>query len=215
MDLRTQTLNCISEEMYDKPSFRDAIKNGQRCLIPISGFYVHSGETDDKGTVKIPYYIHFSRRQATFYWWSLRLVEDPETGTYNYTYTVLTTRANAILNTSTITKAECPVIIDKENERAWLNQDLKKKTFSNFANRRTIQQCVLTQFQSFLTTKDINTNVPAVRQPLNYNVAVEEANRFYKPGIRNRHWRCLSVWIAQSATNEKHKNGAFGDCREG
>src|SRR5258706_13987164 len=58
MVLRTQTLNCISEEMYDKPSFKDAIKNGQRCLIPVTGFYEWHW-LDEKGTVKIPYYVTF------------------------------------------------------------------------------------------------------------------------------------------------------------
>src|SRR5688572_25674033 len=31
LKLRVQTLNCISEEMFDKPSFKDAAKNNQRC----------------------------------------------------------------------------------------------------------------------------------------------------------------------------------------
>src|SRR5689334_566864 len=34
LNLRVQTLNCISEEMYDKPSYRDSAKEGKRCLIP-------------------------------------------------------------------------------------------------------------------------------------------------------------------------------------
>src|SRR5262245_12412333 len=32
MRIRTQTLNAISEEMFDKPSFRDSLKDGKRCL---------------------------------------------------------------------------------------------------------------------------------------------------------------------------------------
>jgi len=37
--IRNQTLNCISEEMFDKPSFRDSLKDGKRCLIPMTGFF--------------------------------------------------------------------------------------------------------------------------------------------------------------------------------
>ena len=58
MILRTQTLNCISEEMYEKPSFKDAIKNGQRCLIPVTGFFEWRW-LDEQGTVKIPYHVTF------------------------------------------------------------------------------------------------------------------------------------------------------------
>ncbi len=56
MQFRAQTLNCISEEMYEKPSFRDAAKNAQRCLIPVTGFFEWRW-LDELGTVKIPYYI--------------------------------------------------------------------------------------------------------------------------------------------------------------
>ena len=38
-EIRIRTLNCVSEEMYDKPSFRDSVKDGKRCLIPCTGFY--------------------------------------------------------------------------------------------------------------------------------------------------------------------------------
>ncbi|HEY9044621.1 MAG TPA: SOS response-associated peptidase family protein [Ohtaekwangia sp.] len=56
MQVRLNTLNCIHEEMWDKPSFRDAIKNGQRCLIPVKGFFEWRW-LDDAGTVKVPYYV--------------------------------------------------------------------------------------------------------------------------------------------------------------
>ena len=47
--LKVSTLNCISEEMYDKPSYRDAAKEGKRCLIPCTGFFVDDeiGQTDN------------------------------------------------------------------------------------------------------------------------------------------------------------------------
>jgi putative SOS response-associated peptidase YedK len=36
--LKISTLNCISEEMFDKPSYRDAANEGKRCLIPCRVF---------------------------------------------------------------------------------------------------------------------------------------------------------------------------------
>jgi SOS response associated peptidase (SRAP) len=32
--IRNQTLNCISEEMFDKPSFRDSLKRGSGVSYP-------------------------------------------------------------------------------------------------------------------------------------------------------------------------------------
>ncbi|MCA6430943.1 MAG: SOS response-associated peptidase family protein, partial [Cytophagales bacterium] len=52
--IRSRTLNCISEEMFTKPSFRDAVKHGQRCLVPCTGFF----EWRHEGKLKYPYFIH-------------------------------------------------------------------------------------------------------------------------------------------------------------
>lgn len=36
--LKYATINCRSEEASDKPSFRDAWRQGQRCIIPVQSF---------------------------------------------------------------------------------------------------------------------------------------------------------------------------------
>src|SRR5438105_3980708 len=53
---RVQTLNCISEEMYEKRSFRDSANDGKRCLIPCTGFFEWRW-MDEKGKNKVPYYV--------------------------------------------------------------------------------------------------------------------------------------------------------------
>jgi putative SOS response-associated peptidase YedK len=42
--IRMRTLNCISEEMFEKPAFKDSIQEGKRCLIPSNG----AGSTEAK-----------------------------------------------------------------------------------------------------------------------------------------------------------------------
>ena len=54
--IRLRTLNCISEEMYDKSSFRDSAKEGKRCLIPCTGFF--EWRWFNNGKNKYPYVIH-------------------------------------------------------------------------------------------------------------------------------------------------------------
>jgi putative SOS response-associated peptidase YedK len=51
--VRVTTLNCISEEMFEKPAFKDVAKAGQRCLIPGTGFYEWRWlNPDDKKSAK-------------------------------------------------------------------------------------------------------------------------------------------------------------------
>ena len=50
---KLHTINCRCETLDTKPSFRNSIKNGRRCVILAQGFFEWT-----KGTHKQPYYIH-------------------------------------------------------------------------------------------------------------------------------------------------------------
>jgi len=181
MVLRTQTLNCISEEMYEKPSFRDAIKNAQRCLIPVTGFFEWHW-LDEKGTVKIPYYVTFRDQQIRSMAGLYSRWKDKETNEYYYSYTVLTTRANAILEYVHNNKKRMPVFIAKEDEKTWLNKDLSQKDVLELCQPLQDPSMRAYTISKLLTTKNIVTNVPEVLSPMNYNVAMEAAKQYLLSG---------------------------------
>ena len=181
MILRTQTLNCISEEMYEKPSFRDAAKNAQRCLIPVTGFFEWRW-LDEKGTVKIPYYITFRDQKIRSMAGLYSRWKDKGTGEYYYSYTVLTTRANSILEYVHNNKKRMPVFIDKGDEKAWLNKDLNQKDVLELCQPSQDQAMRAFTISKLLTSKSIVTNVPEVIRPMNYNQAIQEAHYFLESG---------------------------------
>jgi len=123
-DLRLRTLNAISEEIYDKPAFKDSAKDGKRCLIPCTGFF--EWRWFKGGKVKYPYFIH-CRDEKIFsiagLWSSWT---DKSTGEMRDTYTVLTTRANPLLEKIHNSKKRMPVILPREYEKDWLNPLLSK-----------------------------------------------------------------------------------------
>jgi len=123
MQLRTRTLNAISEEAFEKPSFRDSIRK-RRCLIPCTGFFEWRWG-DSAGKVKYPYFIHadeflFSLAGIWSEW------KDPESGEILGTYSVLTTTANPLMARIHNSKKRMPVILPKAYERDWLNPALTK-----------------------------------------------------------------------------------------
>ena len=185
MILRTQTVNCISEEMYDKPSFKDAVKNAQRCLIPVSGFYEWRW-LDEKGTIKIPYYVTFRDQKIRSIAGLYSRWKDKATGQYYYSYTILTTRANAILEYVHNSKKRMPVFIAKEDEKAWLDKDLKKEDVLELCQPSQDPQMRAYTIPKLLTTRNINTNVPEVMAPMNYNSAIQEANQFLLTGDKKK-----------------------------
>ncbi|HEY3406190.1 MAG TPA: SOS response-associated peptidase, partial [Ohtaekwangia sp.] len=177
--------NCISEEMYDKPSFRDAIKNGQRCLIPVTGFYEWRW-LDEQGTVKIPYYVTFRDQKVRSIAGLYSRWKDKETGEYYYSYTVLTTRANTILEYVHNHKKRMPVFIAPEDEKTWLTKDLSKEDVLGLCQPYQDTAMRAYTVSKLLTTKNTNTNVPEVRGPMNYNKAIQEANQFLLSGDKKK-----------------------------
>lgn len=165
--LRTQTLNCISEEMFDKSSFRDAAKAGQRCLIPCTGFYEWRW-MDEKGKSKIPYYIKL-KEQALFSLAGLySRWKDRATDQSFYTYTVLTTKANELMSTIHNSKKRMPVIIPRQYERDWLNHNLTQEDVLAFC--QPVDDAIMEAhpISKLITTKGADTNVPDVMKVAAY-----------------------------------------------
>ena len=123
--LRVQTLNCISEEMYDKASYKDSAKEGKRCLIPATGFFEWRW-LDAKGKAKIPYFIHAKNQEIFSIAGLYNSWHDKASGEELNTYTVLTTAANPLLTKIHNSKKRMPVILKKEYEKDWLNPNLTK-----------------------------------------------------------------------------------------
>ena len=185
MVLRTQTLNCISEEMYEKPSFRDAAKKAQRCLIPVTGFFEWRW-LDEQGTVKIPYHITFRDHQLRSMAGLYSQWKDKETGEYYYSYTVLTCEANSILEYVHNSKKRMPIFIAKEDEQAWLNKELNPKDVKELCHPSRDPAMSAYTISKLLTTRNIINNIPEVLKPMNYNTAIQEAHQYLLSGDRKK-----------------------------
>jgi hypothetical protein len=79
-----------------------------------------------------------------------------------------------------------PVFIDKENEKDWLNRDLKKDDIMDLCRPYQDPSMRAYTISKMLTTRGINLNVPEVRAPFNYNDAIQQANEFLQRGDRKK-----------------------------
>jgi putative SOS response-associated peptidase YedK len=107
-------INARSETLLEKPSFKQAVDN-RRCLVPANGFY----EWRHDGKRKVPMWIQFKTREPFAFpgLWDCWI--DRDTGTNLYTFTIITTRANALLRPI---HDRMPVMYDREMGRQWLEQ---------------------------------------------------------------------------------------------
>lgn len=162
MKLRIQTLNCISEEMYDKPSFKDAAKEGKRCLIPCTGFYEWKW-LDEKGKTKIPHYIGLKDQELFSVAGLYSRWKNRETDQYYYSYTVLTTHANPLMAEIHNSKKRMPVIIPREYEKDWLNPNLTKEDVLALCTPLDDSRMKAHTVSKLITTKGADTNVAEVQ----------------------------------------------------
>ncbi|HMQ76510.1 MAG TPA: SOS response-associated peptidase [Flavobacteriales bacterium] len=111
---RTPTFNAISEEVDAKRSYTHAVESGQRCLVPVTGFF----EWRHEGKVKVPYRIGLKGGDV----FCLGGLWEEHDGAD--TYTVLTTRANPLMAFIHNSKQRMPVIVPEAQWDAWLSPDL-------------------------------------------------------------------------------------------
>lgn len=159
--IRNQTLNCISEEMFDKPSFRDSLKEGKRCLIPMTGFYEWKWQ-DSKGKEKTPYYISVKGQKIFSVAGLFSSWKDKTTDTDLNTFTVLTTKANKLMEEIHNTKKRMPVIIPRELERDWLNPTLTKDDVLALCQPFNSDRMDAYVISKRITSRKEPTNVPEV-----------------------------------------------------
>jgi len=115
-EIRTKTFNAKAETLAEKPSFRGSY-NRKRCLVPVNGFY--EWQTMEK--LKIPYYITLKNKPVIALAGLYDQWTDPGSGEIIYTFTIITTRANTMMEEIHNLKKRMPVILSPENERIWLD----------------------------------------------------------------------------------------------
>ncbi len=108
------SINARAETVYEKPSFRDLIKN-QRCLVPASGFF----EWKKEGSKRIPFFLHLPE-SPLFAFAGLYDCRADSRGTLHFSYTIITSEPNALVAKI---HDRMPSILLPENEDRWLSKN--------------------------------------------------------------------------------------------
>jgi len=161
--IRTQTLNAKAETIHQKPSFRASIMT-KRCLVLVDGFY----EWREEGKKKYPYYISLTNNDA----FALAGIWDEwlnsRTGEMKETFSIITTRANSLLERIHNTRKRMPVILRQEDEPKWLDNDLDRAAIDALLEPYDASQMQAHTVSKLISTKRANTNVPEVMREFSY-----------------------------------------------
>lgn len=161
--IRFQTANARAETIYEKPSFRGPILKG-RCIVPVDGFY----EWQEVRGRNYPYHIKLKDRGI----FGLAGICDswthPEDNEVIRTFSIVTTRANPLMERIHNKKKRMPVILDSKDHTTWLNEGLEKEKIDNLLQPYDDSSMEAFTISPLISRRGVNRNVPEVMEPYDY-----------------------------------------------
>jgi putative SOS response-associated peptidase YedK len=160
--LKRQTINARAESIFDRPAFRASIQD-RRCFVIADGFF----EWRDVSGKKYPYHVRmrdgglFAMAGIWDAW------KDPETSAVREGFSIITTRANPLLEIVHNTKRRMPAILAQDDERRWLGP-LERPDIE--ATLRPYDDSKMEAFpvSRLITGRGKDSNVPAVLDKFDY-----------------------------------------------
>ncbi|MEX2591717.1 MAG: SOS response-associated peptidase [Anditalea sp.] len=157
---KANTLNARSEELYDKPSYRQSWS--KRCLVICTGFFEpHYPEGSKKSQ---SHYI--KPKEAEFFtlggiWSKWKDI---------YTFSIVMVEGSPLLAGIHNEKKRMPLILEGDQAEAWILSDLTKPEMTDLMKPYG-QDEKLTAYRVLdgVTNSRLNTNVPEVIEPLREN----------------------------------------------
>jgi len=128
--ISNMTINARSETVFEKPAFRTSIFS-KRCLVPSTGYF----EFHHSENTVTPYYIFLKNDEifslgGIYEQWRNLLTDE-----ITQTFSILTVPANELcaqIHNGGKTPFRMPLIIERENEKLWLDTSLKNTVIQQF-----------------------------------------------------------------------------------
>jgi putative SOS response-associated peptidase YedK len=163
-EIMMKTFNARSETINTKPAFRDSFAN-RRCLVPVRGFF----EWQHQGGRKIPWYITLKGEDI----FSLAGIWDSWTiqgGITLNTFSVVTTRANELMQEIHNTQKRMPVILPSSAGRLWLKEGLADEALASLMEPVGSEMLDAHTISPLITNARADRNRPELIMPYNYPV---------------------------------------------
>ena len=160
---QVRTLNARAETIHEKPSFRHLITT-QRCLVLADGFFEwrhYRGRT-------FPYYIRLQNHRPFAFAGLWDKWTNPTTQETLKTYSVITTKANSLLEKVHNKRKRMPVILQSDDEQRWLSSHLMRKEIDSLLVSHDASQMQACTVSRLITARDVPRNVPDAIKPETY-----------------------------------------------
>ena len=157
------TLNARAETIHEKPSFRHLITT-QRCLVLSDGFF----EWRHYGDRTFPYFIRLKNGSPFSFAGLWDQWMNPSTLQILKTYSIITTRANWLLERVHNKRKRMPVILLPVDEERWLSSELTRKEIDSLLVFYDASQMQAYPVSRLITARGAPRNIPEIIKPVTY-----------------------------------------------
>lgn len=179
--ISNSTINARAETMFEKPAFKESAHE-RRCLVLVDGFFEHH----HKNGKAFPYHFRLKHDEPMVLAGLWDEWVDRSSGLVRRTYTIVTTRANAMMarihnNPKASEGPRMPLILPKAAENDWLKPIHEKADMDLIES--LIQPYPETALESFtvkrLTGKEAIGNIPEALKPYRYQELEEQQGSLF------------------------------------
>ena len=163
---RGNTLNARSETLFEKSSFKSSITS-KRCLVPATGFF----EWMDVDKKKYPFHIYLKNEPIFSFggiWDRCKLKNENGETEIIETFSIITTDANVLMAKIHNLKQRMPLILPREAEKDWLNDDISKEQVESMLLPYLDDKMEAYTISKLITSKKESSNTEKVLEPFEY-----------------------------------------------
>jgi len=150
-------LNARSETVFEKPMFKNCVLS-RRCLVIVDGFF----EWRHLNGKSFPYYIRLADHQPFALAGIWDKWQNHDTGAEIRTFSVITTEANPLMKQIHNVKKRMPAILSKENEKKWIDNNLKKTDIESLLKPYNEEEMEAYPVDRSITRLGFNTTRPDI-----------------------------------------------------
>ena len=162
-NIREYTLNAKSETIFEKASYKNAIRE-KRCLVILTGFF----EWMELNGKKYPHYIYLPEQEQ----FAVGAIWDEwcnkNTGELVKSFSIVTTEANSLMEKIHNTKKRMPLIFDEAERELWLQPNLSENDIKALMQPYASEKMQAHTVSKRITDKSKNPNTPEVQEPFVY-----------------------------------------------
>ena len=150
------TLNATSEKLLESRLYKDAALK-RRCLVLSSGFYEwqHYKPEGSKKDIAYPYFINLPTQDYFFMAGIYQPWVDKTTGETIDSFSIITTKANALMAAVHNKKQRMPTLLTEELAYEWMQEGLSEKQIQALASF----QYPANDMQAVTIKKDFRTSI--------------------------------------------------------